>query len=156
MSIWKIIDWGAATAEGDLVGTIASEFYQLYDDAQNWTWACDVDIGEEEVLRNVPVATNNREVIYAQEGMPVALKRIGKGRYAIVGLAKKIKSTTHIIYVQFEEGIGSIVGEELVGYMVRLLTYGELQTYGGYGVVPYGARGRFNAAGELIEILGSY
>ena len=50
MSIRKIIDWAAAQSEGEMTGTIASPFFQLYDDAEGWVWACDVDIGQPEVL----------------------------------------------------------------------------------------------------------
>jgi hypothetical protein len=145
MSIRKIIDWAASQAEGEMTGTIASPFFQLYDDAEGWVWACDVDIGQPEVLRSVPVASNNREIIYAEEGKSVALKKMNQGRWVIAGLAKTVRSTTHIIYVSFEEDL------------VRPFTYGELGALspGGYGSLPYGARGRFDAQGNLVEILES-
>jgi len=154
MSIRKIIDW-EISKRADIVGTIASEWYELYDDLYNqWTWACDVDIGEEDVLRGVPIATNNKDILYADIGKPVALTKMStSGRYAITGLAKKIYGTTHIIYVTFEEDIGRITGEELTGFNIRPLTYEELYTYGGYGVVPYGCYGRFRADGTLIALI---
>jgi hypothetical protein len=157
MSIRKIIDWAAAQSEGEMTGTIASPFFQLYDDAEGWVWACDVDIGQPEVLRSVPVASNNREIIYAEEGKSVALKKMNQGRWVIAGLAKTVRSTTHIIYVSFEEDLASIVGHTLTGYLVRPFTYGELGALspGGYGSLPYGARGRFDAQGSLVEILES-
>jgi hypothetical protein len=153
MSIRKIIDWQGDKASGDLVGTIASPWYQLYDDQNRFTWACDVDIGQPEVLKGVPVSTNNRDIIYAEVGKPVALKKMPSGSYAIAGLAKSIVGNTHIIYVSFEESLGTVVGEETQGYTIRPLTYPELDTYGGYGVVPYGAYGRFDANGNLLALI---
>jgi len=159
MSLRKIIDWQIAAADGQLFGTIASPFYQYYDIAGQWTWACDVDIGKDEVLRNVPVATSSREIIYAQEGMPVALNQMGPNKYAITGLSKKVQSTTHIIYVSFDDAFGRIVNTVTKGFIYRPVTYGELGTllHGfGYGSLPYGARGKFDMQGNLVELLRSY
>jgi hypothetical protein len=155
MSLREIVDWGVARGEKQKTGYIASPFYQLYDTAGKWVWACDVDIGEDEVLRCVPVATNNREIIYAEEGKSVTLSRLGSGKWVITGLAKTKPSTKHFIYVTFEEDIFRITREELRGWYIRALTYGELGTItgGGYGSLPYGVRGKFNADGTLIEIV---
>jgi hypothetical protein len=153
MSLRQIIYGQMQTTAGDLIGRIASPFYQLYTDQQRWVWACDVDIGEDELLRNVPVATNNKDILYADIGKPVALKKVGPGKYQIIGLAKTAKSTTHIIYLSAGELLGQIVGEELHGYSIRPLTYEELDAYGGYGVVPYGAHGRFDAQDNLITLI---
>jgi hypothetical protein len=155
----RVLDYSAVQARGDLIGRVASNFYQLYTDHQSWTWACDVDIGEPEVLRNVPVATNNREIFYAHIGKPVALKKVGPGKYMIVGLAKTAISDTRILYMRApalctpDAPLGEIVREELVGFVVRPLLYEELDIYGGYGVVPYGAYGRFDADGNLLALL---
>lgn len=153
MSLRKIINWEGAKAQGEIVGTIASPFYQLYDDQNNFTWACDVDIGQEEVLQAVPIATNNRDILYADIGKPVSLARAGNGKYQIVGLAKTVRSTAHIMYLSAGESLGAVFSEETIGYTVRRLTYEELDTCGGYGVVPYGACGRFDAAGSLVKLI---
>jgi hypothetical protein len=91
MSIRKIIDWEGLKAKTRLTGVIASPWYELYDDHNQFVWACDVDIGEDELLRGVPVAHNNRDILYADIGKPVALEKVGQGKYQIVGLAKTIK-----------------------------------------------------------------
>jgi hypothetical protein len=75
------------------------------------------------------------------------------GSYTITGLAKNIVSTTHIIYVSFEESIGEVISSEYQGYTIRPLTYVELYTYGGYGVVPYGSYGRFDYDGNLLAFI---
>jgi hypothetical protein len=152
MSIKKIIDMYIDQAQGQIIGTTASPFYQLYDDSSGWVWAVDVDIGQPEVLRAVPVATNNRDLFYAEQGKAVALRREG-GRWVVVGLSKTGIGTQHILYVCFTDDIPTIVDEETRGYIVRALTYGELAAYGGYGVVPYGAQARFDAAGNFVEFL---
>jgi hypothetical protein len=89
-------------ARAQRLGNIASPFYQLFDSAGNWVWACDVDIGAEEVLRGVPVASNNREIIYAEQGRAVTLARMNHGKWVITGLAKVLKSTVHFIYLSFQ------------------------------------------------------
>jgi hypothetical protein len=157
MSLKKVIDWSIAEADGDCFGTIASPFYEMFDTSSQWTYACDVDIGTEEVLRNVPVANNNRDIIYAQEGMPVALKKMGNNKYAIVGLSKKVIGDLHILYMEFTDDFGSIVNTVTIANVYRPLTYEEIgQYYGGYGAIPYGARGKFDYEGNLIELLRSF
>jgi hypothetical protein len=154
MNLRKIIDWTNVQAAGDKIGTIASPFYQFYADGDSWMWACDVDIGEPEVLKSVPVASNNRELIYAEQGKSVALKKLN-GKWTIVGLAKTCRGLGHVIYVKFEEDRASIVGDAWTGQVIRPLTYGELGDLvgGGYGALPYGVQGRFTAQSALIEIL---
>ena len=157
MSIRKIIDWAIAQADGQLIGTVASPFYQLYSDGDTWQWACDVDIGQPEVIRSVPVASNNREIVYAEQGKAVALQKMGSGKWCIVGLAKTCRGLGHVMYVSFEEDLARITRDEFTGHIIRPLTYGELGTLvgGGYGALPYGAQGRFTPSGALIEILES-
>ena len=157
MSFRKIIDLNIARAQSDLVGNIAGPLHQLYtaSAADSWTWAADVDIGEDNVLRSVPIApaAQNDVLRWGQAGTGVALQKIGQDKYTIMGVAPMKLSLNHVIYVDMTEYIGSVVRKELTGRVVRLLTYGELADYGGYGAVPYGAYGHFNPAGELIELL---
>ncbi|MHB9075244.1 MAG: hypothetical protein ACYC6G_17190 [Desulfobaccales bacterium] len=155
MSIRRIIDWSIAQADGDLIGTIASPFYQYAADGSEWMWSCDVDIGETEVLRNVPVASNNRDIIYAQQGKSVALKRMNNNRYCIVGLAKTCRGLGHVIYVSFEDDRAAVTGADWSGKVIRPLTFGELGDLApfGFGSFPLGAQGRFTPAGALIDLL---
>jgi hypothetical protein len=155
MSITKILSLSGVT--GDITGVTVSPFYQLYDDANGYTWAVDVDLGDgSEVLRGVAVASNNRELFYADQGKPVALRK-ENNRYVVIGLSKTIKSYQHIMYVCFDDDIAQVVDDEMAGYKVRALTYGELGTLvpPGYGAIPYGAMGRFDFEGNLIEIIES-
>ncbi|MCL4504174.1 MAG: hypothetical protein M1438_20305 [Deltaproteobacteria bacterium] len=155
MSIRKVIE--IASADSDLVGKIASEFYQIEDASGNWAYACDVDLGADttnnNVLRNVPVAQNNRDLLYAEIGKPVSLRRCNTGGYEIVGLAKHTIGDTHIIYVNLTDKFGEITGNQTKGTKTRQLNYEELALYGGYGILPYGVYGRFDAQGNLIKVL---
>lgn len=142
--------------KGEMTGTTVSPFYQLYDDGTGYTWAADVDLGDgSEVMTGVPVASNNKELIYAEQGKPVALRR-ENSRWVVIGLSKTAKDFQYITYVCFEDDIAEIVGTEVQGYKVRMLTYGELGDLvanTGYGYFPYGVMGRFDNEGNLIEIV---
>ena len=98
MSIRKIIDWAIQDQKSEMKGNIASPFYQYQDAAGSWVWACDVDLGggEDNILRSVPVASNNRDVVYAEQGKGVSLSRMGSGKWAITGLSKTLNSTVRM------------------------------------------------------------
>jgi hypothetical protein len=155
MSLNKIVDWQIAKADGQMVGTIASPFYELYVDSENWVWACDVDIGQEEPLVGVAVSTNNREIIYAEIGKSVSLNKLSDGKYCISGLSKKCQGLGHVIYMTFEDDRADIVGEDWVGSVTRIFTLGELGDLGpgAFGALPLGVYGRFTPAGILTSIL---
>jgi hypothetical protein len=157
MSIRKIIDWAIQDQRAEMQGTIVSPFYQYDDNTGGWVWACDVDLGGDRgVLESVPIATNNRDVIYAEEGKGVSLSRMGDGRWAITGLSKILNSTIHYIFVTFSDDIFQISSKQLVGSIIRPLTYGELGSLiapYGYGVLPYGLRGKFDLEGNLLDIM---
>jgi hypothetical protein len=160
MSIRKIIDWAIQDAKTTHSGTIASDFFQYEDASGNWVWACDVDLGGDEnnVLRSVPVAANNKDIIYAEQGKGVNLSRMGNGMWAITGLSKTVNSTVHWTFVSFEDDIFTITGTRMAGNIVRPLTYGELGSLAapyGYGVLPYGTKGKFDYEGNLIGIVES-
>ena len=174
MSIRKIIDWAIEDQKSEMKGNIVSDFYQYQDAVGSWVWACDVDLGgggENSVLRSVPVAANNRDIIYSQQGKGVSLSRMGNGKWVITGLSKTLNSTVRWTYVSFSEGalvgtgedifaitgtIVTITGTRMHGGTNRPLTYGELGTLTtpyGYGMLPYGIQGKFDYYGNFIEIL---
>ena len=177
MSVREIIDWGVAMANGDLIGTVASAVYQYCPDGSgNWVWACDVDIGasvldngqpsdtvtvgtapSSNVLQAVPIASNNQELLYVQQGTGVALQRQSNGSYVIVGLSKTSQGLGHVIYMSFTEDIAQVLGDAWHGVIIRPLTLAELGSLSptGFGGLPLGAQGRFDANGDLISILGT-
>lgn len=161
MSIRKIIDWAIQDQKSEMKGNIASPFYQYQDAAGSWVWACDVDLGGGEgnsILRSVPVASNNRDVVYAEQGKGVSLSRLGSGKWAITGLSKSLNSTVRMTVVSFQDDVFQISSSRMVGNIIRPLSYGELgmliAPYG-YGVLPYGMQGKFDPDGNLIGIVES-
>ena len=119
-------------------------------DGTNLTYGVDVDIGAASgPLKNVPLAVNNKDLIYAETGAAVTLRRSASGIYEVIGLAKSQPGTYNRVPVCLDDlTIGAI---EDVSWTGRVLTYGEIETYGGYGVVPYGASAIFKG-GVLQEI----
>jgi hypothetical protein len=157
MSIQKVVEAAIQQATGDTIGTIASPAYQIADGQGGWVWAVDVDLGEEQngetkILTGVPIATNNRDVYYAEIGKPVALRKENT-RWVVVGLSKTVKSASHILYVCFENDIASIVSDRMIGVSIRFLTLGELATYGGFGNVVLQPRAKFDYDGNFIEFV---
>lgn len=138
-----------------LDGEVTSRPALLRTDGAVLTYAADVRIsgeGEtEQVLRAVPIAVGVRDVVYAEVGAAVTLRRHGgTGRLEIVGFAKR-KPGRHVrIAVNLDAGTAGAPTD--VGLSVRLLAYDELATLGGgYGVVAYGTYGVFRG-GTLVEL----
>jgi hypothetical protein len=151
----------------EIDGTILTRPTLLVTDGLALTYGCDVDVGiktldsntgDEVVtpLRNVPIAANSRNLIYSDAGTAVRLRRSETGRWEVIGLSKRRPGTYTRIPVHIPDpSFGPIpydVGPAAeVGLVARALTYDELATFGGYGVVPYGATGIFRD-GVLIEL----
>lgn len=174
MSLRRIINWSFLEGQGEITGKIASAFFQYYADSTNWVWACDVDIGSsltpgrpnsdpssDGVLRNVPVSSNNFELRYAEIGKSVSLTKTGTG-YMITGLSKVSRGFDWYTFVTFDEDIVpgrpssyrmTVQSALETGTKVRKLTLGELATCGGFGRVPFGAVGRFDAAGTFVSLV---
>lgn len=154
MSITKLLSLPSVT--GDAIGVTVSPIFQYFDDGGNYTFAVDVDLMDgSEVLRNVPIATNNQDIYYADQGKPVALRK-ENGKWVVIGLSKTVKDYQHVMYVCFEDDVAEVISDEMQGYKTRGLTYGELGTLvpdTGYGYFPYGTMGRFDYDGDLIEIV---
>lgn len=158
----NIIQAEVETKKTTLEGKILTRPMLLYGDAENLTYAADVDIGEtgrdpntgNEVvmpLKNVPIAAGNRELIYAEAGAAVTLERSESGRFEIVGFAKRGPGTYTRVCLNLETGFVSEV--EHIGIDSRPLTYEEIGTLAaqGYGSLPYGSVGIFRGD-ALIEI----
>ena len=112
-------------------------------------YVVDVDIGQTSILRNVPVARNNRELTFADSGTAVELQRDASGQWEVVGLSDEMPGT----YTSFTVDLGTFAFGAVtdLGLVSRPLTYAELATHGGYGNVPYGAIGVFQG-GVLLEL----
>jgi len=139
-----------------LQGTTASPIRMLHDDSNNFVYCVDVSLaGQDEPLRNVPIATNNRDIFYAEQGRAVELTVAGNNKWVVSGLAKSVTGLTHLIPLTFTDD-GVDIGETVIkGYLVRPLSFGELGDLApdGFGQFPFGAQARFDAMGNLIELL---
>jgi hypothetical protein len=164
-----------------ITGKIFSRPAMSYTDGINVTYACDVDVGQEGPindngdigivpLRNVPIAANNKSLVYAEVGQAVTLRKDSSGRWEVSGLSKTLPGTFTLVPVTISQPCHTfpilehasqvspttvIVGDPTqIGIEARLLTYGEVSSLGVYGVTPYGAIGVFEN-GSLIEIRSS-
>lgn len=153
-------------ATKELNGRAVTRPALLVTDGVGLTYAIDVDIGQDEILKNVPIARGNKDTFYADVGAAVRLRRTESGGFEVSGFSHELPGTriripVSIPYLPFgDAGTGGaymspesiVVGDpQDVTLTGRLLTYEELDTYGGYGTVPYGASGIFKG-GVLQEI----
>lgn len=101
------------------------------------------------ILRDVPIARNNRDLVFADAGAAVTLRRSSNGRYEIIGLSNELPGT----YTVFTVDLGTFAFGPTVDLTLtaRALTFGELGSLGTFGVIPFGATGLFKG-GVLQEI----
>ena len=139
----------AADAQLEKDGKCLTRPALLITDGDGLTYAVDVDIGEKEPLRNVPLARANVDLIYVDSGNPVRLRRTANGFWTVVSFSKEAPGT----YVRFPVSLVdfSFGPVEDLSLDARPLTLGELATYGGFGSVPFGAVAIFRG-GTLIEL----
>ena len=137
----------------------------LVTDGVSVVYACDVDIGVKDpagneqvellidkyntVLRNVRIARSDYELIYADVGAAVRLRRSASGQYEIVGFSDEVPGTCTRIPVDIANlTIGAI--QEL-SISSRPLTLIELSTFGTFGTMPFGAIAVFQGS-TLLRI----
>jgi hypothetical protein len=159
MSIRKIIDWAIDDKKNTMQAKIVGEPTKKYDNTGSWVWAVDVDLGLEvnSSIRSVPIATNNWDILFSQQGKGVTISRMGSAQWSVTGLAKVVSDTLHITELSFDDDIWEITSSRMIGDVIRPLTYGELGTILtdaiGYGILPYGIQAKFDYDGNLIQIM---
>lgn len=135
----------------ELDGKVLTRPALLVTDGDALVYAVDVDIGNaEQVLRNVPLARANRDLLYAEPGNPVRLRRTTDGRFEVVGFSREMPGS----YERFPVDLGdfSFGAMESLTLDAVAVAYGDLATLGGgYGVVPYGVTAIYRG-GVLIEL----
>lgn len=101
------------------------------------------------ILRDVPIARNNRELVFADAGAAVTLRRSANGRYEVIGLSNELPGTYTVFTVDLGTfSFGPVIDVTLAA---RALTLGEIGTLGSFGVTPLGVTGLFKG-GVLVEI----
>lgn len=123
----------------------------LVTDGDSLTYAIDVDIGEpDRILRNVPLARANRDLLYAEPGSPIRLRRTADGRFEVVGFSAEMPGR----YERFAVDLGTLAFGPVEDLTLSALAvpYGDLTLHsGGYGSAPYGLLAIYRG-GELIEL----
>jgi hypothetical protein len=139
-------------ARKELNGKILTRPQLLVTDGTNLIYACDVDIGVRDpkgddqvnllvdqfntILRNVPVARSDYQLIYAEVGAAVRLRRNDSGQYEIFGFSDEMPGKYVRIGVDLEDL--ALDPDEDVSVVGRVVAYGDLIDFGLYGEVPYG------------------
>lgn len=135
----------------ELDGKVLTRPALLVTDGTALTYAVDVDIGHaDRVLRNVPIARANRDLLYAEPGAPVRLRRSSDGRFEVVGFSQEMPGT----FTRFAVDLGTLAFGPLEDLTLTAIavSYGALATTGaGYGAVPYGVVA-VSRGGALIEL----
>ena len=157
MSVQKIISVEIYKSSSTKTGTIVSAIREMADDSEgNTVFVADVDLGGGlDILKNVPIACQNRDLFYSDQGKSVALSKINNGTWVISGISKHTVGRTHYIYMTFADDVILVTGEEWAGYVTRRLTFGELGALAssGFGQLPFGVQGRFALNGSLYELM---
>jgi hypothetical protein len=141
----------------EIDGKVLTRPALLTTDGIGTVYAVDVDIGASEILRSVPIARANRDLFYADAGSPCRLRCTVAGQWEVVGFSREKPGTYTRVAVTvppFQLGPASDTtfgAAEDISIDARPLTLGELDTYGGFGVVPLGAIGIFRG-GTLQEL----
>lgn len=106
----------------------------------------------ERILRAVPIAVGNRDLIYAEAGSPVTMSRGAGGKFEVTGFSKKLPGRRVIIPVDLSTAMSGVPQD--VGLSVHLLTLGDLADprFGnGFGSVPFGAYALMQG-NDVIEV----
>jgi hypothetical protein len=137
----------------ELNGKTISRPTLMVTDGTVQIYACDVDIGVKDpsgneqvtnlvddfntVLYNVPIARAGYELIYADVGAAVRLRKSVSGQYQIVGYSDEMPGTYTRIPVNIQNFTIGLT--QNLGLTARALTLEELHTFGGFGTVAFGS-----------------
>lgn len=164
----ELISAHVAASIDEIDGKILNRPRLLISDGSHLTYAADVDIGQTGIdpltgevavapLRNVPIAHGDNRLVYADAGQAVRLRRSKSGRWEIFGFSKRLPGTYRRYGVSLPDyclqNPAYAIEEPIdIGLASRPLTYGELETFGGYAVVPYGAVALFRG-GVFVSLI---
>ena len=136
-------------SDPQITGKVLSRPALLATDGSSLIYVVDVDIGNGQILRNVPLPRNNRDLQFADAGNPVFLQRTANGFYMITGFSNEMPGTYTVFEIHLDElTFGTATDLSLTS---RVLTLAELSVYGTFGLIPFGAIGIFKG-GTLLEI----
>lgn len=138
-------------SQTEVNGKVLTRPALLISDGTATSYAVDVDIGQDgRMLSNVPIARANRDLLYAEPGNPVRLRRTENGSFEVVGFSNEMPGRIERFAVDvgsFEFGPVESLTIEAIG-----IPYGDLAGIsGGYGYAAYGSVGIYRG-GVLIDI----
>lgn len=129
-------------AAPEVLGKTLTRPALMVTDGVGLVYACDVDIGREAPLRNVPIAAGANNLVYAEAGNAVTLRKTVSGQYTIVGFSKEMPGT--YVRVPVSIATGAFGTQQDWSLTSRPLTLAELADYGGgFGIIPLGAVATF-------------
>ena len=163
----RLIDARVERADNEVIATCITPAYRWYDQAlQDYLWVMDVDLGgdgtrpdADTVIKAVPIADASHGVHKAGPSTKVRLHRMSITRgYEIIGLAAIVDGQVTVIEVTYSDGEFTLGTPTTYGSTYRLLDYDDLgddSVNGGftYGMLPYGTMGKYDASGNLIQVL---
>jgi len=123
----------------------------VFDTAGQLMPAADVRISST-IISAVPISDNSHDVLYAQPGTPVRVRKSPEGRLEITGLSKRgygaVFQKNMTIYT------GHIMSGTTINFTASQATLGELAsaTSGGFGETPLNAMLVRNAAGSVVAL----
>ncbi len=119
----------------------------LITDGVNMTYGVNVQLDDDASteLLGVPIARANRDIFYGAEvGSPCRLRRTASGQWEVVGFSRSMPGTFHSIPVTVPNFVLGPASATVIGapvdqtLSVRPVTFGDLATLGGFGIVPLG------------------
>jgi hypothetical protein len=153
--------------KAEMDGRVLSRPALLVTDGTALIYAVDVDVGIVDttgydeaqdlvnakvlgsILHAVPIARGNQDLIYADVGAAVRVRRSASGGYEVVGFSQTMPGKNVRIPVDLDLfAIGEVEDRTITA---RPLTLGEIATFGGFGVVPLGAVAVFRGS-TLIRL----
>jgi hypothetical protein len=150
-----LIDAQQRDMQQELDGKVLTRPTLSVTDGLSTTYACDVDIGitnqqgndqstnllnvgtQGSVLHDVPIARGNMDVVYADVGAAVRLRRSSSGRYEIIGFSKQMPGTYIRVPVDLEDFTFGVIEDLSISSIP--IAYGDLVNFGGYGTAAYGS-----------------
>lgn len=162
-----LIDAQQRDMQQELDGKVLTRPTLSVTDGMSTTYACDVDIGITNqqgndqsanllntgtlgsVLHNVPIARGNMDVVYADVGAAVRLRRSTSGRYEIIGFSKQMPGT----YIRVPVDLQDFTLDQIEDLSISsvAVAYGDLVNFGGYGSAAYGLTAIYQGT-NLIKV----
>jgi hypothetical protein len=163
----QLFDERVKAREAKITGETMSKFKLVpFDNAATLMHVADIKVSSD-IVSNVPLATNNRELLYAAVGTPVELSRSPSGRLEVTGLSKRGFNQVYcytmdmpVITADCSDSTSAIVPGVVtfvtaLGFSRRGTTLGELATVtsGGFGETPFNAIVLLDADGNILNVI---